>query len=170
MSRRWADRVKRALVLTASAAIGVALSAAAGSAAPGRPAGNGVYVSRMKVPVREISRAITSMASVTASGFRVPVQPTAARVAAAHLVLVEADLNEAVKGLKRIEPPARAAEDQEDLASAVGTLRIELRPIITRLRLGYLVAVGTLPTLRALKTIAVTLTALQHAGYPVGTT
>jgi hypothetical protein len=153
--------------LAASGAAVVAVACAAAGSATGSLA-NSTYEKQMKIAGQELSASLLTIPAAAGIAFRYPVKPTAARDAAAVLTKGEVKLRDVTSRLKTIKPPAAVATDHVKLVKATVELASELKPVISKLQQGYLVAADKLLSLPAVKKINDALAALKKRGYRIG--
>jgi hypothetical protein len=121
------------------------------------PLGKAVYVAKMKVIGRSLSKSV-STASVAST----------AKTAAAALTKLQKDLRAAAAKLDAITPPAPIAKEHAALTQAVRDFATELNPIITKLKQGSLAARSSLGSLKALQEIQTASSAIAAKGYAIG--
>jgi hypothetical protein len=121
------------------------------------PLGKAVYVAKMKVIGRSLSKSV-STAGVAST----------ARTAAAALTKLQKDLRAAAAKLAAITPPAPIAKEHAALTKAVRDFATELNPIITKLKQGSLAARSSLGSLKALQEIQTASSAIAAKGYAIG--
>ena len=132
-------------------------AAATTKPATSAPLGKAVYVAKMKVIGRSLSKSV-STASVAST----------AKTAAAALTKLQEDLRAAAAKLDAITPPTRIAKEHAALTKAVRDFATELNPIITKLKHGSLAARSSLGSLKALQEIQTASSAIAAKGYAIG--
>jgi hypothetical protein len=156
----------RAARVILSVAVGaLALSA---STAGARPAPGAGYADGVKVAGKQVSDSLQSLVTAVGISLRFPVVPTAGRQCAAILTKTEGRLASAQRKLASLKPPASARQANAQLLAGTIALERQLRPLIVRLRNGYLVDAAKLLKLPAVRTIERASARLKSAGYPTG--
>jgi hypothetical protein len=132
--------------------------------------GKAAYERQMKDPGAAVAASLRSLTTATGMSLQYPPKSTAARDIGALLTKSDASLGAAVTRIKQITPPATAATAHAKLISAAVQLTAQLKPVIAKLRLGYLVAASKLLTLTGAKNLSLALTNLNKLGYRIGVT
>jgi hypothetical protein len=146
----------------------VALGSTEVAAAAGAPS-KSQYVKQMSPVGKTLTAALTSLQTVTGMSLTYPPPPTAARRAGTILAKTESNLQLASKQLATITAPAGAAAQHAQLMKGATEFAVELKPIITKLKAGYLVAASGLLSLRGAVLVSDALTTLNRNGYRIGT-
>jgi hypothetical protein len=158
-------RMRRALAASGAAVVAVACAAAgsAGSLA------DSTYERQMKSVGKELSASLLTLPTATGIALRYPVEPTAARDAAAVLTRGQVKLHNVTSRLKTIRPPVAVATEHAKLVQATVELASEIKPVIAKLHQGYLIAASKLLSLPGLKKISDAVAVLDKRGYRIGT-
>jgi hypothetical protein len=146
----------------------IALVAVAASATAAQAAVGGTYATQLTASVGELTSSLNDLGAVTGMSIQYPVKPSTARRAATRLAGADAKLRHVAKTLAAMHPPAAVRADHARLVKGVDALEHQVRPVLARLRAGYLVAAARLPNLPAVSTVGAALTALRKHGYHVG--
>jgi hypothetical protein len=149
----------------------VALFAAAAAAVflAGSASGATRYQTQMRTSVRpQLTAALAGVAKARKLATHYPAKPTAAREARAALLVAEPKLALSAKRLAAIAPPSGIASAHAEVLRGVRELEVELRPIIARMKIGYLVAGKGIASLKGLVVIHAGLTTIAKHGFNVG--
>jgi hypothetical protein len=159
LTRAWAVFATAGLLSLASAHVGMAAGAPSKSE----------YVKRMSPVGKTLTAALASLQTVTGISLTYPPPPTAARRAGTILAKTESNLQLASKQLAAIKAPAGAAAQHARLVQGTAEFAAELKPLVAKLKAGYLVVASGLLSLKGAVTISGALSTLNRHGYKIGT-
>jgi hypothetical protein len=116
----------------------------------------------------QISTSLGSLVRVVRISLHYPTAPGEALQCASILNRTVARLEAAQTELRSLHPPRAARPGHARLVAGTAALARELRPLIAKLRNGYLVATAKVLSLPAVATIESAAKKLKAAGYPTG--
>jgi hypothetical protein len=149
-----------------SAACVLAMSCGA-LAAPAAGSPKSPYAGQMTVPGKQLATVFREFAQIIGLFLRNPIPPTAGQSAAKKLADSDAILTGVQRELVKIHPPPAAATAHRRLIVGTRELAAELKPVITKLHTGNLLAASNILSLPGTRAINSALAQLKKAGYSV---